>query len=113
MFEGRNEKRCENCLARRGRPCPAWIAPGIMMKQDGTGEEKPLEGCFFQVMPWLVLDAGRLARSAAQSAQRGRNETQEFFGALINAIATATNKKAEPGAVPGPALIGGPEPGAG
>jgi hypothetical protein len=77
MLRKPNPKTCEKCLHRyRKEGCPHWIEPenGFIETNIRTGEERVVQGCFFQVIPKLMAHVVSAANRPAAAMESFRNE---------------------------------------
>lgn len=62
---------------RGAKACPAWISEqaGFMETNISTGEERFIVGCFFQVIPKLMVEVIKASNRPAAAVESMRNET--------------------------------------
>lgn len=81
-------ERCENCIAPEGKRCPFWIGMehGVFERNDRTGEQRLVTGCFptvfMRLMEWVVQSN----KSAAAAIESTRNEIARGFGNVHRVI---------------------------
>lgn len=70
-----NPNTCEFCPHRYGKGCPAWVKPGSLMETNTvTQEVRPVQGCFYQVIPSLMTHVIAAANRPAAVIQEMRND---------------------------------------
>lgn len=75
---------CEKCRWKGGAGCPFWIdrQAGFMETNVATGEERFVEGCFFQVMPRLMVHVVQASNRPAAAIESTRNEIAKGFARM-------------------------------
>lgn len=72
------DKNCEKCVQYPGPKnlCPAWIRPenGFIETNVATGEERIVQGCFYQVIPKLMSHVVAASNRPAAAFESMRNE---------------------------------------
>lgn len=85
----RHPKTCAKCPhAHSNAGCPFWIEPenGFMETNIQTGDERLVQGCFFQVMPKLMAHVVRAANRPAAALENWRNEMSNGFAQIGHAM---------------------------
>lgn len=82
---------CEHCPQKgTGRGCPAWVGPEsgtiILETNTATGEERPVSGCFYQVMPRLMVEVIKASNRPAAAIESTRNEIASGLARLAGAM---------------------------
>lgn len=70
---------CERCPNKKSKlGCPAWIGAeaGIIETNVATGEERQMEGCFYQVIPRLMTHVIAASNRPAAAFEGLRNVLQ-------------------------------------
>lgn len=71
----KNAFNCRKCPENSGENgCPCWIE--LIWKNDDNGEYKTEKGCYFQLMPKLMLEAVKAANISSEHASQMRNGFQ-------------------------------------
>lgn len=69
---------CKKCVQYPGEKytCPAWIGAeaGYMETNVQTGEDRLVTGCFYQVMPKLMIHVVKASNRPAAAMQDLRNK---------------------------------------
>lgn len=80
-----SEKNCGKCPHN---PCPYWVDrdAGMVETNIATGEERFIEGCFFQVMPKLMIHVIRASNRPAASMDKIANELVKGFTRLDHRV---------------------------
>lgn len=87
----RNPKTCEKCPHAYSKiGCPCWIEPesGFMETNTQTGEERIVQGCFFQVLPRLMAHVVRASNRPAAALETWRNEMANGFAHIGDVMST-------------------------
>lgn len=81
-------KRCENCDAPKGKPCPRWVDAtwGFFKRNVITQEMLPIEGCYYQVSLYFLQEVARSMNSAACAVEDARNNIARGFSGVARAI---------------------------
>lgn len=77
MFKKINPQTCEKCPHRHDpNGCPCWIdkTAGFMKMNIVTGEEDFITGCFYQVIPFLMIEVVKASNRPAAAVESTRNE---------------------------------------
>lgn len=80
---------CERCPHRFSETgCPAWIGPenGFMERQDATGAERLVTGCFYPIVIRLMQHVIQAANRPAAAMNSWRNEMVEGIGKVARAL---------------------------
>lgn len=90
---------CDLCPHKgTGRGCPAWVGPEsgtiVMETHVATGEERPIRGCYYQVMPRLMVHVIQASNRPAAAIESTRNEIAVGLARLAGVM---------------PRLVSGPE----
>lgn len=90
--------RCPH--ANPERDCPSWVGPEtgtvIMETNIATGEERPIRGCYYQVMPKLMVEVIKASNRPAAAIESTRNEIAVGLARLAGGIPPI---RIEPGTV--------------
>lgn len=79
----KNAFRCKNCPESSNRDgCPCWIE--LIWKHDTTGETTVERGCYFQLMPKLILESVKAANISSAHACQVRNTLYRGFQYLAS-----------------------------
>jgi hypothetical protein len=73
---------CERCPHRYSKAgCPCWITEknGFLETNIQTGEERIVTGCFYEVMPKLMMHVVQAANRPAAAVESTRNEIAQGF----------------------------------
>lgn len=76
---------CERCPHRyRKAGCPCWITEkhGFLETHIQTGEQRIVTGCFYEVMPKLMMHVVQAANRPAAAVESTRNEIVRGFDAI-------------------------------
>lgn len=90
---------CEKCPNRySSQGCPCWIGEraGFMKTNVQTGEEAFVTGCFYQVIPWLMVEVIKASNRPAAAAESTRNEIVAGFHKVAAAIVSSTPQLVPP-----------------
>lgn len=80
-----NPDTCEKCPHRTDpNGCPCWIGPqaGFLETNVATGEERFIVGCFYQVIPKLMVEVIKASNRPAAAVESIRNEMFERMGEI-------------------------------
>ena len=81
---------CEKCPNRyKPEGCPCWIdkTAGFMKTNIQTGEEDFITGCFYQVVPFLMIEVVKASNRPAAVMESVRNEIANGFSKVASVIA--------------------------
>ena len=80
---------CKHCPHPDG--CPAWIGPehGFMETNVQTGDDRLVTGCFYQVIPKLMIHVVKAANRPAAAMQSFRNDVVAGLAQMIQAMPKA------------------------
>lgn len=81
-------KRCENCDAPKGKPCPRWVDEswGFFEKDIASGEQRLITGCFYHVSLRMMYEYARSMNSAASAVESTRNVMATGFAGVARAM---------------------------
>lgn len=65
----------ENNNPKRGRMCPAWIEGDLCERDLQTGDIKQTKGCFFVIIPRMLLESIAASHQPASEISAMRQET--------------------------------------
>lgn len=80
---------CERCPHRYSSTgCPCWIGPqaGFVETNVVTGEERFITGCFFQVIPRLMVEVIKASNRPAAAVESTRNEIARGFERVVQGM---------------------------
>ncbi len=81
----KNAFRCKKCpQSNKEDGCPAWNE--MIMTNATTGDQRVESGCFFQVMPALVVDSIKASTVATNTHAGIKNEMANGFAVLAQAV---------------------------
>lgn len=84
-----NPNTCEFCPHRfDGSPgCPVWVKPeNGFLETNQSGEVRTVQGCFYQVIPKLMVHVVQASNRPAAVLQEMRNETAHAMGQIAQAV---------------------------
>lgn len=84
-----NPQTCERCPHRHSKNgCPAWVDAdhGFIEGNIATGEQRVVTGCFYQVVPKLMVHLVQASNRPAAVLQEMRNETAQAMGQIATAV---------------------------
>lgn len=89
MFKKANAETCEKCPHRYDSAgCPCWISKqaGFMKTNVVTGEEQFIEGCFYQIIPFLMIEIVKASNRPAAAVESIRNDIVHGMSAVARCI---------------------------
>lgn len=92
------DSNCEKCVQYPGEKytCPAWIRPenGFMETNPQTGDERLVQGCFYQVIPKLMVHVVQASNRPAASMDALRGEINSMLTLpMVKALTTEDKTK--------------------
>lgn len=73
----KNAFKCKACPESNSEQgCPCWTE--LIMENSDTGEKKTEKGCYFQMMPKLMLESVKAANVSSEHACQMRNGFQRL-----------------------------------
>lgn len=76
---------CERCPHRFSEVgCPCWVGPeaGLLETNIATGEERMVTGCFYAVLPRLLIHVIRASNRPAAAMESLRNGVSRVAGLI-------------------------------
>jgi hypothetical protein len=103
-----NPETCEKCPHRYDAAgCPCWIGPqaGFMETNVVTKEERFVTGCFYQVIPKLMVEVIKASNRPAAAVEGIRNEMVRGMTMIAQGLPVLRARHDEPrhDAIAGPA----------
>jgi len=89
MFKKINPETCEKCPHRHDdKGCPCWIdqTAGFMRTNIQTGQEDFITGCFYHVIPFLMIEVVKASNRPAAAIESTRNEIANGFTKVAEAL---------------------------
>lgn len=89
---------CERCPHRFSpNGCPSWIGADVgLIEENDAGEVRVVTGCYFQVMPRLMIHVIRAANRPAAAMNSLRNEIVGRQNAILGGVGRLMQKAGEP-----------------
>lgn len=79
--------RCPNRYSKVG--CPCWVSKSAgLLKMSPAGETAFIEGCYYEIMPWMMVEVIKASNRPAAAVESTRNEIVRGFQQLTFAVAT-------------------------
>jgi len=81
----KNAFKCKKCPeSNKEDGCPAWNE--IIMTNSQSGETKIQSGCFYQMMPALLVESMKSSNVAASTHAEVRNDIARGFAQIAGAM---------------------------
>src|SRR6056297_237492 len=81
----KNAFSCKKCPGNSGEDgCPCWIE--LICTNDQTGETKTEKGCYFQLMPKLMLEVVKAANQSTEQASKVNNNLMSGLVDMGNSL---------------------------
>ncbi len=103
------DRKCKSCMyTGQDRPCPCWVdaVEGMTETNIVTGEERLITGCFYQVIPQLMVHVVKASNrpAAEMSAMRAaidrvadaHEQTKEITTVLLGKTLQAIPQEVAP-----------------
>lgn len=71
------DRKCKACMFKgEDRPCPCWVdaVEGMTEQNAVTGEQRLITGCFYQVIPQLMVHCVKATHRPQAAMEACRNE---------------------------------------
>lgn len=84
-----NPQTCERCPHRNSKKgCPAWVGAENTVVETNlqTGDVRAVTGCFYQVMPKLMVHVIQASNRPASVLQEMRNDMAQGLGQIAHAV---------------------------
>lgn len=90
----KNAFKCKKCPeSNKEDGCPAWNE--IIMTNSQTGNQKIQAGCFYQMMPALLVESMKSSNVAANTHAEVRNDIARGFAQIAGAMPGFVEQLAE------------------
>jgi hypothetical protein len=81
----KNAFKCKKCpKSNKEDGCPAWNE--IIMTNSQTGEQRIEAGCFYQILPALLVESIRSSAVATNTQASVKNEIARGFATMARAM---------------------------
>lgn len=83
-----NPHTCAKCPHRHSKlGCPVWVeAENGFIETNDQGEMRTVQGCFYQVIPKLMVHVVKASNRPAAVLQEMRNETAQAMNQIALAV---------------------------
>jgi len=94
MSNYKNAFKCKKCpKSNKEDGCPAWNE--VIMTNATTGEQRVEAGCFYQIMPALLVQSIRSSAISANTHADIKTEVARGFAVIAQAVPDFVNSLAE------------------